>query len=127
MSISEFHYVGGIFFMSILSISLTFIIAATTLNILRLARGKYQGAKQLLSIGDIKAIGVFAIVWGVFGQSIGLFSALDAMEAAGDIAPAMVYGGLKVSFVPTLYGVFIFLFAWLITILLTNWSRRSVK
>jgi len=127
MSISEFHYVGGIFFMSILSISLTFIIAATTLNILRLARGKYQGAKQLLSIGDIKAIGVFAIVWGVFGQSIGLFSALDAIEAAGDISPAMIYGGLKVSFVPTLYGMFIFLLAWLITILLTNWSRRSVK
>ena len=127
MSISEFHYVGGIFFMSILSISLTFIIAATTPNILRLARGKYQGAKQLLSIGDIKAIGVFAIVWGVFGQSIGLFSALDAIEAAGDISPAMIYGGLKVSFVPTLYGMFIFLLAWLITILLTNWSRRSVK
>jgi hypothetical protein len=127
MSFSEFHYTGGMLFMSILSISLTIIIAATVLNILRLVRGKYMGEKQLLSINDIKAIGVFAIVWGVFGQSIGLFSALQAIEAAGDIAPAMIYGGLKVSFVTTLYGMFIFLLAWLITILLNNWSRKVLK
>ncbi|MDZ7607244.1 MAG: MotA/TolQ/ExbB proton channel family protein [Cyclobacteriaceae bacterium] len=125
MSFTEFHYVGGMLFMSILSLSLTIILAVTVLNILRLLKGRYKG-KQLLSINDIKAFGIFAIVWGVFGQSIGLFSALQAMEAAGDISPAMVYGGLKVSFVTTLYGMFIFLLAWLITILLNNWSRKTM-
>ncbi|NJN25080.1 MAG: MotA/TolQ/ExbB proton channel family protein [Cyclobacteriaceae bacterium] len=125
MSISEFHWMGGIEFMSVLSLSLITIVAISVLNITRLSRGKYFPDSQFLVINDIKAIGIFAIIWGIFGQSIGLFSALQAIEAAGDISPAMVYGGLKVSFITTLYGMFIFLLAWLITIGLTNWSRKK--
>lgn len=124
MSFAEFHWMGGALFMTVLSISLTTIIAITILNIIRLSRGNYIPAKQILVINDIKAIGIFAIVWGVFGQSIGLFSALQAIEEAGDISPAMIYGGLKVSFITTLHGFFIFLFSWLIYILMNNWSRR---
>ena len=124
MSISEFHWMGGILFMSVLSTCLTIIIAATILNIIRIANGNYQAGKQFLTIQDIKAIGIFAIIWGIFGQSIGLFSALQAIEAAADVSPAMIFGGLKVSFITTLYGTFIFLMAWLITMLMNNWSRR---
>jgi biopolymer transport protein ExbB/TolQ len=115
---------GGMLFMTILSISFTLIIAASILNIMRLSKGNYNSEKQSLTISDIKAIGIFAIVWGIFGQSIGLFSAFQAIEAAGDISPAMIYGGLKVSMITTLYGTFIFLISWLITIILNNWSRR---
>jgi len=125
MSFAEFHWMGGIQFMTVLSISLTLILAITILNFLRLIRGKYNPTNQILNISDIKAIGIFAIICGIFGQSIGLFSALQAMEAAGDIAPVLVYGGLKVSFITTLYGTFIFLLAWLITIVLNNWSRKK--
>ena len=124
MSFAEFHWVGGILFMSVLSISFTLIIATTILNSIRLSKGNYLPTKQTLVINDIKAIGIFAIVWGIFGQSIGLFSALQAIEAAADISPAMIYGGLKVSMITTLYGSFIFLFSWLVTIIMTNWSRR---
>lgn len=124
MSISEFHWMGGILFMSVLSTCFTIIIAATILNIIRIANGNYQAGKQFLTIQDIKAIGIFAIIWGIFGQSIGLFSALQAIEAAADVSPAMIFGGLKVSFITTLYGTFIFLMAWLITMLMNNWSRR---
>jgi hypothetical protein len=115
---------GGMLFMTILSISLTLIIAATILNIMRLNKGNYDPGKQILTIADIKAIGIFAIIWGIFGQSIGLFSALQALEGSPDISPAMIYGGIKVSFITTLYGTFIFLLSWLITILMNNWSRR---
>lgn len=125
MSFSEFHMMGGMLFMTILSISLTVIIAASILNIMRLSKGNYDPGKQILTINDIKAIGVFAIIWGIFGQSIGLFSALQALEGSPDISPAMIYGGIKVSFITTLYGTFIFLLSWIITILLSNWSRRS--
>lgn len=111
--------------MSILSISLTTIIAITILNIIRVSGGKYDPENQFLIINDIKAVGIFAIIWGVFGQSIGLFSALQAMEAASDISPQMIYGGIKVSFITTLYGMFIFLLAWLIYIVMNNWSRRN--
>ena len=112
--------------MSVLSISFTIILAAVILNIIRVSRGNYNPEKQILVITDIKAIGIFAIVWGVFGQSIGLFSALQAMEAAADISPQMIYGGIKVSFITTLYGMFIFLLSWLITIVMNNWSRGKV-
>lgn len=125
MSFAEFHWMGGVEFMSVLSLALTTIIATTVLNIIRLSRDNYHPAKQMLTIKDIKAIGIFAIVWGVFGQSIGLFSALQAIEAAGDISPALIYGGLKVSMITTLYGTFVFLVSWLITILMSNWSRRK--
>lgn len=125
MSFGEFHYMGGTLFMSVLSLSFTSIIAIGVLNIIRLTKNNYIPEKQVLIIKDIKAIGIFAIVWGVFGQSIGLFSAFQAIEAAGDISPAMIYGGLKVSMITTLYGTFIFLFSWVLTIVLNNWSRRT--
>ena len=125
MSFAEFHWMGGTLFMTVLSISLTIIIATAILNIIRITKGNYDPENQFLTIGDIKSIGVFAIVWGIFGQSIGLFSALQAIEAAADISPAMIYGGIKVSFITTLYGMFIFLIGWLITIFLNNWSRRA--
>jgi hypothetical protein len=124
MSFAEFHWMGGALFMSVLSISFTLIIGTTVLNIIRIYRDNYSPTKQILVINDIKAIGIFAIVWGVFGQSIGLFSALQAIEAAGDISPSMIFGGLKVSMITTLYGLFIFLVSWLINIIMTNWSRR---
>ncbi len=127
MSFAEFHWMGGTLFMTVLSISLTTIIAATVLNIIRLSRDNYNPANQYLVIKDIKAIGIFAIVWGVFGQSIGLFSAFQAIEAAADISPEMIYGGLKVSFITTLYGTFIFLLSWLITIFMNNWSRKKSR
>jgi len=125
MSFAEFHWMGGTLFMSVLSISFTIIIATVILNIIRVSRRNYHPEKQALVINDIKAVGIFAIVWGIFGQSIGLFSALQAMEAAADISPQMIYGGLKVSFITTLYGTFIFLLSWLITIIMNNWSRRN--
>jgi hypothetical protein len=115
---------GGALFMTVLSICLTVIIVTTILNSIRIVNGNYKPGKQFLTIQDIKAIGIFAIIWGIFGQSIGLFSALQAIEAAADISPAMIFGGLKVSFITTLYGIFIFLVAWLITLLMNNWSRR---
>lgn len=124
MSFSEFHYMGGMLFMTVLSVALTSIIAVTIVNIIRLSKGNYQPETQLLTNKDIKAIGIFAIIWGIFGQSIGLFSALQALEGSPDISPAMIYGGLKVSFITTLYGMFIFLVSWLITLLLNNWSRK---
>ena len=79
--------------MSVLSISLILIIGTTVLNVIRVSRDNYNPTKQILVITDIKAIGIFAIVWGVFGQSIGLFSALQAIEAAGDMSSAMIFGG----------------------------------
>lgn len=125
MSIADLHLMGGTFFMSVLSISFTTIIALTVWNIIRISKGTYDSQKSKLNIADIKAIGTFAIVWGIFGQAIGMFSAMQVLEASSDISPQMIYGGIKVSFITTLYGMFIFLITRLIFIILNNWSRKT--
>ena len=72
-------------------------------------------AKEKLK--HIKTIGTFALVFGILGQLIGLMSAFDAIEQMGGVSPALLMGGLKVSLIPTLYGIFIFLISllpWLV-------------
>lgn len=54
----------------------------------------------------IKQIGLFCFFLGLFGQIVGLIGGFDALEAAGDISPGLLAGGLKVSFYPTAYGLF---------------------
>lgn len=64
------------------------------------------------------SIGLFALVTGILGQLIGLYMAFVAIEQASDISPAIVFGGLKVSMITTLYGIFIYLMSillWFIT------------
>lgn len=56
-------------------------------------------------------IGSFAFIFGIFGQIIGLYGALDAIERAGDIAPFLIAGGLKVSLLTVIYGLSLLLFS----------------
>ena len=56
-----------------------------------------------------RSIGLFAMITGILGQLIGMYEAFSVIEAKGSIAPALVYAGLKVSMIPTLYGILIYL------------------
>ena len=69
-------------------------------------------AKEKLK--HIKTIGTFALVFGILGQLIGLIQAFDAIEQMGGVSPALLMGGLKVSMIPTLYGILIFLISLLL-------------
>ena len=42
---------------------------------------------------------------------IGLITAFDAIEAAGDISPSMLAGGLKIAILSPLFGMVVFLIA----------------
>jgi len=59
----------------------------------------------------VSSISLFALVWGFLGQMIGLITAFDAIEAAGDISPAMLAGGLKIAILSPLFGMVVFLIA----------------
>ena len=78
-------------------------------------------------LGYIKSLGLFALVVGLLGQLIGLYSAFQAIEAMGEIPPAMLAGGLKVSSITSLYGMIIFVLAYLIWFLLDTSLTRSSK
>tara|TARA_R110002050_G_scaffold48559_2_gene112910 strand:- start:10393 stop:10734 length:342 start_codon:yes stop_codon:yes gene_type:complete len=62
-------------------------------------------------LGLILLFGSLAIVTGFLGQAIGLIMAFDAIEAAGDISPSLVAGGLKVSMIAPVYGTILFIFS----------------
>jgi len=84
-----------------------------------LKRGKLEKTTSLIS-----SVALFAIVWGFLGQIIGLISAFDAIEAAGDISPAILAGGLKISALSPAFGMFVFLVGRLGIIILT-WMNND--
>ena len=75
------------------------------------------------SIDLISSLSLFAIVWGFLGQIIGLIMAFDAIQAAGDISPAILAGGLKVSSLAPAFGMLVFLIGRLEIIVLT-WMQK---
>lgn len=44
---------------------------------------------------------------GFFGTVIGMVNAFDAIEAAGDISPSLVAGGIKIALITTLAGLLV--------------------
>jgi len=76
------------------------------------------------TISLISSIGLFTVAWGVFGQTIGLIEAFDAIEAAGDISTSLIAGGLKVSLITTVFGTFTFLVSRLGIIVLI-WMQKE--
>lgn len=113
MNIIELHQMGGPLFMSILSIIFLSIIALTAKSIYSLMQNNNGDSGATISVQPIIQLGIFAAIFGIFGQCIGLFSAFKAIEEVGGVSPEMLAGGLKVSMVSTLYGLFILLIAFM--------------
>jgi hypothetical protein len=107
---------GGAFFMYPLALILIIVLILLTKAFLT------GGTPKILSI--ISSLGVFSIVWGFTGQIIGLMSAFDAIQMAGDISLTVLAGGLKISFMAPIFGMIIFLIAKLGIIILT-WIQKE--
>lgn len=94
---------GGAMFMSLiymLWIAVVFLVVKTAIN----TTGNKPEKLQLRQNSWILFLGSFGFLLGIFGQMIGLFQAMRAVENAGDISPALIAGGLKVSLIAPLYG-----------------------
>ena len=123
----ELFYMGGPLFMSILTLVFIGNVAWIFYHTIQALRqpDNLEKSLELLSYG--KSIGTFALVTGILGQLIGLYSAFVAIESMGDVSPALVYGGIKVSMITTLYGVFIFLISLLLWFLANLYIRSGNK
>lgn len=108
---------GGAFFMY----PLLFIFILVLVLIVKsfLQKGNTQNTIRLIS-----SITLFGVVWGFTGQIIGLIAAFDTIEDVGDISPAILAGGLKISFLAPLFGLCIFLIGRLAIIILT-WMQKD--
>ena len=107
---------GGPFFMYPLLLLLILVLVLFVKELVR----KGNAAK---TIKLISSLSLFAIVWGFLGQIIGLISAFDAIQAGMDISPVILAGGLKVSFLSPVFGMFVFLIGRLVIIVLT-WIHK---
>jgi len=62
------------------------------------------------AVNAVLQLGIFCFFFGVLSQAVGLYQALGAIVAAGDVSPALIFGGLRVSFIAPIFGLIIFLF-----------------
>ena len=63
------------------------------------------------AIGLVKHLSLFVLVWGFLGQMLGLMGAFDAIQIQGDVAPAVLAGGIKIAILSPLFGMIVFLIA----------------
>lgn len=57
----------------------------------------------------IREIGGIALCTGVLSTILGLGGMFQAIETAGDIPAALIYGGLRIAIIPVCYGILIFI------------------
>ena len=110
---------GGPFFMYPILFLLILILVLTIKGFLEENKGK--------TISLISSLGLFTVAWGIFGQTIGLIQAFDAIQAAGDISMSLVAGGLKISLLTTVFGVITFLVSRLGIIILVWMQKEKVE
>ena len=125
-TLDNLFHMGGPLFMGILTILLIILLLITVVFITYIVSGKAAGMKSFRHrLSYLKLLGLFTMITGILGQLVGLTEAFGAIERAGDISPQLVYGGLKVSFYTTLYGILIYLFSILLWFLLDLWLLKK--
>ena len=117
---------GGSLFMGILSLIFIAMLAVAFINGMPVIKGGESDVTIVArKLGYIKSVGLFAMVVGILGQLIGLFSAFEYIEAQGSVSPAMLAGGFKVSMIPTLYGLIIYAISLLIWLGLSFAAKKK--
>jgi hypothetical protein len=116
---------GGPLFMGILSIVFLAILVIAVVNAVHLVGNKSMSNVRYLRTEYIKTLGLFALVLGMLGQFIGLFSALDIISSGMEISPAIMAQGVKVSMITSVYGMIIFLVAYLLWFVLKLLAAKN--
>ncbi len=57
----------------------------------------------------VNEIGKAALVWGLFWEFVGVYQMLDTLQELTNVPNTVIYGGIKVAFVPVMYGMLIYL------------------
>ena len=104
----DFLKTGGMQGMMLITICALLVLILTVVKGYDIfARGNYS-KKGLLGI---LFFGSLAPLIGILWQMMGMMQAFTALQEAGDISPAIVLGGLKVSMYAPFYGLVVLFFA----------------
>ena len=65
----------------------------------------------------VKEIGIGALVFAIFGTLLGLAQVFEAIQMFGDISPAVICAGLKVTLISTFYGLIVYFVSLIIRVI----------
>ncbi len=98
---------GGPFIMTLILIALILSIVFMSIGFINLKKKPMTSKKMTRLIADVSLLG---LVLGFLGSILGMIEAFDAIEGFNDsVNSLMIAGGLKVSFLTTLFGCFVFI------------------
>jgi biopolymer transport protein ExbB/TolQ len=95
---------GGLSFMSIIYAMWIVVIFVAIKFLINYFSNKKDLQKLTKLNSIILFVGSFTFLIGLFGQMIGMYGALSCVYEAGNIAPALIAGGIRVSLLAALYG-----------------------
>lgn len=75
---------------------------ATAVLSVKLLKGNANPSVQ----GQVLGLVLTTMIIGIIGQSLGIIQVLQMLEAAGDVPPVLISGGLKSTFIPFVYATF---------------------
>ena len=64
----------------------------------------------------VKEIGSFALIFGIFSTFLGIIQMLGVVQQIGDIGTEVLCGGMKVTLIPSVYGMIIYMISIIIRI-----------
>ena len=108
MELSNNPYYDSLFYSMIEGVSYEFLFFMTACLFLMLlvAFISFFLDKKVvwLGVGFVLLLGLLSFLIGVLFTVIGMMGAFDAIEAAGDISPSLVAGGVKMAIKSTVIG-----------------------
>ncbi len=112
----DLFFAGGSIFMGLLTILLVITTAWIIYHFIGAYRSKQTDKLYYLrKLGYGKSMGLFSLITGILGQMIGfsaMFSTIeDLVKTGGEVIPHLVFGGIKVTMIVTIYGILIYLFS----------------
>jgi uncharacterized membrane protein len=84
------------------------IVILAVWAVLRIRRAQGPDAVVETGIDAVLFWGAWVVVVGLLGTFVGIYLAAGFIEQAGSTNPSLVWGGIKVALIPTLFGLLVF-------------------
>ena len=122
-----FFIEGNIKIMGTLSLLLLVILSLSVISIVLAFKSSSTHAIKINNLRSyIKSVALFALVFGIFGQILGLLNIFDYLAGSEvEVAAGVLATGIKLTFHSTIYGIIIYLFSILVSLGLKFWLERK--
>ena len=111
---TDLFYQGGPLFMGMLTLFLLGLSVWMIYHLLVFIKSSEVNAKQALrNMSYGRSIGLLSLITGILGQLIGFYDAFSYLETT-PVSSQILSAGIKVSMIPTMYGMIIYIYSLLL-------------